>query len=454
MQITIYGCGYVGLVTGACLAEIGHDVLCIDIDASKVAKLRQAQVAIHEPGLQAMVAHNIHQQRLSFTTDYQAAVDHGLVQIIAVNTPTQEDGSANLNYVFSCAESIAQRMSEYRLIINKSTSPVGTAQKIRRHMQQVLQQRYSEVEFDVASNPEFLKEGLAVQDFMQPDRIIIGTDNEKSKALLQTLYAKLTDANDCLLAMSIPSAELTKYAANAMLATKISFINQIANIAEQVSADIEQVREGMSLDPRIGPHFLASGCGYGGSCLPKDVKALAYNARELGVNSQLLDAVDAVNERQKSRLFNKIYAYHQGDLQGKTFALWGLAFKPNTNDLRQASSEAIMQQLWGAGAKVIAHDPVAMPEAKAYYGERDDLAFEDDPLDALTEADGLIVVTEWQQYREIAPIQIRDRLLQKVIFDGRNIFDPAIMTELNLDYFAMGRGMKLQRSLTLVSKGY
>jgi UDPglucose 6-dehydrogenase len=440
MKVSVFGSGYVGLVTGACLAEVGNDVVCIDIDQGKIDRLNQGEVPIYEPGLDAIVKRNMAANRLRFTTDVDLAVEHGLFQFIAVGTPPDEDGSADLQYVLAVARGIGERLREYRVVVNKSTVPVGTADKVHEAIKAVLADRQAAVEFDVVSNPEFLKEGAAIEDFMKPDRIVVGTDNPRTAELLRALYAPFNRNHDRLVCMDIRSAELTKYAANAMLATKISFMNELANLAERLGADIEKVRVGIGSDPRIGYHFIYPGCGYGGSCFPKDVKALERIARDVDYPAQLLQAVEGVNDRQKLRLYDKVSAYFKGDLQGKTFALWGLAFKPNTDDMREASSRAVMEALWAVGASVRAFDPVAMEEAARLYGERSDLALCDSPEAALKGTDGLIIVTEWNVFRSPDFDAIKAALSCPVIFDGRNLYDPARVKALGFDYFGIGRG--------------
>ncbi|MGD9168776.1 MAG: UDP-glucose/GDP-mannose dehydrogenase family protein [Candidatus Thiodiazotropha sp.] len=440
MKVTVFGSGYVGLVTGACLAEVGNDVVCMDVDERKIAKLKQGEVPIYEPGLDAMVERNAKAGRLQFTTDAAEAVAHGLFQFIAVGTPPDEDGSADLQYVLAVAASIAQHMDDYRIIVDKSTVPVGTADKVRERVNETLRAHEKNVEFDVVSNPEFLKEGAALDDFMKPDRIIIGTDNPRTTELLRALYTPFNRNHDRLIAMDIRSAELTKYAANAILATKISFMNELSNLAERLGADIEQVRHGIGADSRIGYHFIYPGCGYGGSCFPKDVNALERTAREVDYDAQLLSAVEAVNYRQKRVLFNKISRHFSGDLKGKTFALWGLSFKPNTDDMREASSRVLMEALWDAGAKVQVFDPEAMNECRRIYGEREDLVYCDDQESTLQGADGLVVVTEWQVFRSPDFEQIKQTLSEPAIFDGRNIYDPKYLKEIGFSYYAIGRG--------------
>lgn len=441
MKITVFGSGYVGLVTGACLADVGNDVLCIDIDADKITKLNQGIIPIYEPGLEAIVHANHEAGRLKFSTDVAEGVNHGLFQFIAVGTPPDEDGSADLQYVLAVAESIGSHMQDYKVIVDKSTVPVGTADKVRAKVLETQKKLGNDVDFDVVSNPEFLKEGAAVDDFMKPDRIIVGTDNPRTTELLRALYAPFNRNHDRVIAMDIRSAELTKYAANAMLATKISFMNELANMAEKLGADIEQVRIGIGSDPRIGYHFIYPGCGYGGSCFPKDVQALERTARQIGYQASLLEAVEAVNKFQKQRLFTKIVDHFDNELQGKTIALWGLAFKPNTDDMREAPSRTLMEALWDKGAKVRAYDPEALEETARLYGERDDLVLCDSPEAALENADALTVATEWKVFRSPNFDQIKQSLKNPVIFDGRNIYDPDIMAQLGFTYYAIGRGI-------------
>jgi UDPglucose 6-dehydrogenase len=440
MKVTLFGSGYVGLVTGACLAEVGNDVVCVDIDAGKIERLNRGEVPIFEPGLDSLIRRNMTAGRLRFTTDVELAVAHGLFQFVAVGTPPDEDGSADLQYVLAVARSVAEHMRDYRIVVNKSTVPVGTADKVRETIQARFEELGKKVEFDVVSNPEFLKEGAAIEDFMKPDRIVVGTDNPRTTELLRALYAPFNRSHDRMVCMDIRSAELTKYAANAMLATKISFMNELANLAERLGADIEKVRVGIGSDPRIGYHFIYPGCGYGGSCFPKDVKALEYTARDAGYAAQLLQAVEAVNDRQKHRVFEKIHAYFKGDLKGKTIALWGLAFKPNTDDMREAPSRVLMEALWNEGAKVRAYDPVAMEETARIYGARPDLALCDSTTETLEGADALAVVTEWNVFRSPDFDQIKTSLRYPAVFDGRNLYDPVRMKELGFDHFGIGRG--------------
>ncbi len=440
MKITVFGSGYVGLVTGACLADVGNQVMCMDVDQRKIDQLKQGIIPIYEPGLEEMVKDNQAAGRLHFTTDAKEAIDFGLFQFVAVGTPPDEDGSADLKYVLAVAKSIAEHMTEYKVIIDKSTVPVGTADKVRNTVLEVLGKRGEQLEFDVVSNPEFLKEGSALDDFMKPDRIIVGTDNPRTAELLKELYAPFNRSRDRLIAMDIRSAELTKYAANAMLATKISFMNELANLAERLGADIENVRHGIGSDSRIGYSFIYPGCGYGGSCFPKDVKALERTARDYGYNAELLSAVENVNDRQKLRLFEKITAHYSGSLQGKVFALWGLAFKPNTDDMREAPSRVVIDALIAAGAKVQAYDPEALHEAKRIYGDQPaGLEYFDNQDDTLKAADALIIVTEWKQFRSPNFEQLSLLLKDKVIFDGRNMYDPKHVRQNGLEYYAIGR---------------
>ena len=439
MKITMIGAGYVGLVTGACFAEVGNDVLCVDVDAGKIAILEGGGVPIHEPGLAEMIARNVQAGRLRFTTDLDAAVAHGMLQFIAVGTPPDEDGSADMRHVIAAAENIAARMTEFKVIVDKSTVPVGTADRIRATIVAALAKRKASVPFAVASNPEFLKEGAAVPDFMRPDRIVIGADDERAISLLRNVYAPFQRNHERLLVMDVRSAELTKYAANAMLATRISFMNELANLADELGADIEQVRQGIGSDPRIGYGFLYPGVGYGGSCFPKDVKALQATARQHGHPLRILAAVESANEAQKLRLITKITKRLGDNLQGKIFALWGLAFKPDTDDMREAPSRAIVGALIERGARVVAYDPIAIDEAKRAFGPTPSLSYAQSPLDALTNADALVVVTEWQEFRSPDFGEIKRVLRQPLLFDGRNLFDPELVRSAGLEYFGIGR---------------
>ena len=439
MDVTIFGSGYVGLVTGVCLAEVGNNVLCIDVDPEKIAVLKSGGVPIYEPGLDDMLRKNVAAGRLSFTNDAAEGVRHGLFQFVAVGTPPDEDGSADLKHVLAVATTIGELMEGYRIVVDKSTVPVGTADRVAQAIRATQTARGVEVEFDVVSNPEFLKEGAAIEDFMRPDRIIVGTDNPRTGELLRALYAPFNRNHDRVMLMDVRSAELTKYAANAMLATKISFMNELSNIAEAVGADIEKVRVGIGSDPRIGYQFIYPGCGYGGSCFPKDVRALERTARAIGYDAQLLTAVEAVNFRQKDLLFQKISDHFGGDMANRTIAIWGLSFKPNTDDMREASSRTLMEALWGAGARVQAFDPVAMPETRRIYGERADLTLTEDAMSATDGADALVIVTEWSQFRSPNLAAVRTRLRHPVLVDGRNVLDAKQVTAAGLSYVSIGR---------------
>src|SRR5690349_7995670 len=427
MRVTIFGSGYVGLVTGACLADAGNDVLCVDVDEKKISGLKQGIIPIHEPGLDSLIKSNVEAERLKFTTSAKEGVDHGLFQLIAVGTPPDEDGSADLKYVLAVARSIGEHMSEYKVVITKSTVPVGTSDKVRGAVRESLDKRGVDIEYDVVSNPEFLKEGAAIDDFMRPDRVVVGTDNPRVTELLRALYDPFTRSREKLIIMDLRSAELTKYAANAMLATKISFMNELANLAERFGADIEKVRVGIGSDPRIGYHFIYPGLGYGGSCFPKDVQALAQSARGVGYEPKLLDSVEQVNKAQKQVLFEKISRHYGGNLKGKTFAIWGLAFKPGTDDMREAPSRVLLQKLWAAGAKVRAYDPAAMNETRRIYGERADLVFCTRARESLEGADALAIVTEWTEFRSPDFDNLKEQVKTPVIFDGRNLYDPMMM---------------------------
>ena len=438
MNITIFGTGYVGLVTGACLADVGNVVLCVDVDQEKITRLQSGEVPFYEPGLEDLLQKNVAAGRLRFTTDAKAGALHAPVQFIAVGTPSLDDGAADLRHVFEVAGSIATHMDDYRVICTKSTVPVGTTDIISALVQKTLKERCAVIPFHVVSNPEFLKEGQAVEDFMRPDRIIIGSEDEKAIKTLQKLYAPFQRKHERILVMDVRSAELTKYAANAMLATRISLMNELANLAETLGADIEQVRKGIGSDPRIGYDFLYAGCGFGGSCFPKDLRALSHMGQASDLALPLLQAVQEVNARQKTILFQKIKA-HYGNLSGKKFALWGLSFKPNTDDMREAPSRVLMELLWQHGASVCAYDPAAMPEAQKIYGQRDDLRLANSPSETLDGADGLIVVTEWKEFRSPSFGEIKNRLSQPVIFDGRNIYDPEMVKSYGLAYYGVGR---------------
>lgn len=442
MKVTVFGTGYVGLVTGVCLAEVGNDVLCIDIDQNKIDNLIKGIIPIYEPGLEELVVANQQAGRLKFTTDILEAVNHGIFQFIAVGTPPDEDGAADLQYVLSVAKSIAENIQNYRIIVNKSTVPVGTADRVKEVVLQVQEERSVTIDFDVVSNPEFLKEGAAINDFMKPDRIIIGTDNPRTAELLKALYAPFNRSHERIITMDVRSAELTKYAANAMLATKISFMNELSNLAELLGADIEHVRNGIGSDSRIGYSFIYPGCGYGGSCFPKDVKALERTATQIGYKAELLTAVENVNNRQKQVLFTKISLHYNNDLKGKTFALWGLAFKPKTDDMRDAPSRIILESLINAGANVRAFDPEAMTEAKRIYGEKAGLIFVDTAEEALQGANALIVVTEWKNFWSPNFDLLKKTLKDAVIFDGRNLYQPDLLKKYGIVYYGIGRGLR------------
>ena len=447
MRVCIFGTGYVGLVTGTCLAEVGHDVVCVDIDAAKVEGLNAGVVPIYEPGLTPMVRANHAAGRLRFTTDAAAGIAHGTVIFIAVGTPPDEDGSADLQYVLAVARTIGHHMQQPVVVVDKSTVPVGTADKMRATIAAELAVRGVGIDFEVVSNPEFLKEGAAVEDCMRPDRIVIGTSSASALETLRRLYAPFNRNHDRIVAMDVRSAELTKYAANAMLATKISFMNEIANIAEQVGADVEMVRKGIGSDPRIGWHFIYPGAGYGGSCFPKDVQALARTALQHGVAPRLLDAVEAVNAAQKGHLFELMARHYGGEagLRGKTVAVWGLAFKPNTDDMREASSRTLLAQLWNAGARVRAFDPEAMSETRRIFGQRDDLVLCGAATDVLEGADALVVVTEWKQFRSPDFARLKAALADAVLFDGRNLYAPDEVEAAGIAYYGIGRGRSLRK---------
>ena len=433
------GTGYVGLVTGTCFAEVGNDVMCLDVDAGKIETLNRGGVPIHEPGLQDMIRRNVAGGRLRFTTDIDAAVTHGTLQFIAVGTPPDEDGSADMQYVITAARNIGSRMVESKVIVDKSTVPVGTADRVRETIAAELARRGVDLPFAVASNPEFLKEGAAVEDFMRPDRVVIGSDDERAIGLLRAVYAPFQRNHERLLVMDVRSAELTKYAANAMLATRISFMNELANLADALGADIEHVRRGIGSDPRIGYRFLYPGAGYGGSCFPKDVKALQATAKHHGRPLEILAAVESVNDTQKKRLLEKITQRLGVDLANKTFAVWGLAFKANTDDMREAPSQTVIRGLLDRGASVTAYDPVAIDEARRVFGTTSRLAYAASPMDAVTGADALVVVTEWQEFRSPDFSQLRRTLRQPLLFDGRNLFDPKEVRAAGLEYFGIGR---------------
>ena len=442
MKISVVGTGYVGLVSGTCLAEVGNDVLCLDLDENKINTLRQGGIPIFEPGLADMVKRNVAAGRLRFTTDIEESVAHGAVQFIAVGTPPDEDGSADLQYVVAAARNIGKYRQDDCVIVDKSTVPVGTADKVRAAMQEELDKRGVKIDFSVVSNPEFLKEGAAVEDFMRPDRIVVGSDNEHATQMMRLLYAPFQRNHERLIVMDVRSAELTKYAANAMLATRISFMNELANLAEKLGADIEQVRQGIGSDPRIGYHFLYPGCGYGGSCFPKDVRALQRTANEYGTQFKVLAAVEEANDTQKSILLEKISTRFGDTLSGKHFAVWGLAFKPNTDDMREAPSRVLIEGLLQKGATVNAYDPEAMEEAQRIYGDDPRLTLAGTPMAALRDADALIIVTEWKVFRSPDFAAIKAGLKQPVIFDGRNLYEPQAVRAHGLEYYPVGRSQQ------------
>ena len=441
MRVTIFGSGYVGLVTGACLADAGNDVLCVDVDAQKIEGLKRGEIPIHEPGLDALIKSNSEAERLRFTTSAAEGVAHGQLQLIAVGTPPDEDGSADLKYVLAVARTIGEHMTEYKVVVTKSTVPVGTADKVGAAVAESLTKRNAEVEFDVVSNPEFLKEGAAIEDFMRPDRVVVGADNPRVTELMRALYEPFTRSREKVIVMDIKSAELTKYAANAMLATKISFMNELANIAERVGADIEKVRVGIGSDPRIGYEFIYPGVGYGGSCFPKDVQALIRSARSVHYEARLLEAVESVNRAQKGFLLTKMRRHFGGVLEGRTIAIWGLAFKPNTDDMREAPSLTVVRELLEGGAQVRAFDPVAMAEASRRLGEHAGLTFVANAHTALEGADALAIITEWKEFRSPDFDHLKTALRQPVIFDGRNLYNPELMQRMGFLYYGVGRGL-------------
>ena len=445
MKVAIFGTGYVGLVTGTCLAEIGHDVTCIDVDEQKIEGLKKGILPIYEPGLEPLVVGNHEAGRLHFTTDAPAAIADREVIFIAVGTPPDEDGSADLQYVLAVARTIGQHLQAQAIVVNKSTVPVGTAAKVSAAIGAELEARGAAIDYEVVSNPEFLKEGAAVEDCMHPDRIVIGAKSDDAVESLKKLYAPFVRNHDRFVVMDVPSAELTKYAANAMLATKISFMNEIANIAEKVGADVEMVRKGIGSDPRIGWHFIYPGAGYGGSCFPKDVQALVRTSRQHEHEPKLLDAVEAVNERQKEHVFELIHRHYAGNLADKTFALWGLAFKANTDDMRAASSRTLMEQLWKAGARVRAYDPEARNEARRIYGNREDLVLCESAVDALEGADALVAITEWREFRSPRFEELKKMLRDAVLFDGRNMYEPSEVEEAGIAHYGIGRGRSVAK---------
>ena len=443
MNVTVFGVGYVGLVQAAVLADVGHQVCCVDVDEKKIESLTNGQIPIYEPGLSELVIQNCEKKRIIFTTDAQKGVDFGELQFIAVGTPPDEDGSADLQYVLAVAGKIASLMTTPKIIIDKSTVPVGTADRVTAHMKSILEEREARIDFHVVSNPEFLKEGSALEDCMRPERIIIGTADENAEAKMRELYEPFSRNHDKIIVMDVRSAEFTKYAANCMLATKISFMNEMSGLAERLGVDIEQVRKGIGSDSRIGYHFIYPGCGYGGSCFPKDVQALQRSAGEIGYEAKILKAVEEVNYRQKKILFDHALKHYKGDLKGKKFAVWGLAFKPNTDDMREASSRVLLDFLWKAGAKVQAYDPEAMEEAQRIFGSRDDLTLMGTKEAALHGADGLFIVTEWKSFRVPDFELLVSELNDKVIFDGRNLYEPSRIESRGLAYYGIGRGRSL-----------
>jgi UDPglucose 6-dehydrogenase len=439
MKLTIIGTGYVGLVSGACLAELGNDVMCLDIDAGKIAQLKRGEIPIYEPGLEPLVKRNVDAGRLHFTTDVAEGVAHGEVQFIAVGTPPDEDGSADLKYVMAAARAIGRHMDDYRLVVDKSTVPVGTAAAVRKAIEEELALRGKAVDFSVASNPEFLKEGAAIDDFMRPDRVVVGTADERSRQMMRSIYAPILRNHERMIFMDIASAELTKYAANAMLATRISFMNELANLAEQLGADIEHVRRGIGSDARIGYSFLYAGCGYGGACFPKDVSALQQTAHDAGMKLQIIEAVSKVNEAQKLRVLEKITSRFGENLAGKRFAIWGLAFKPNTDDMREAPSQLVVRGLIERGGIVNAYDPVSIAQAKKEFSAMRGVEYANSPRSALDSADCLVILTEWKEFRSPDFDDIKRRLRTPVIIDGRNVYDPETVRRHGLEYFGIGR---------------
>ena len=444
MKVSIFGTGYVGLVTGTCFAEMGNDVLCVDIDKAKVDALRNGHIPIFEPGLEDLVTANVAKQNLQFSTDTAAGVDHGDIIFIAVGTPEDEDGSADLQYVLSVASSIGQHMTSTKVIVDKSTVPVGTADQVQATVAQALADRGSDITFHVVSNPEFLKEGAAINDFMKPDRVVIGSDSDEAARLLEQLYAPFNRNHDKIVHMDVRSAELTKYAANVMLATRISLMNEFANLADRLGADIEAVRRGIGTDPRIGYNFIYAGTGYGGSCFPKDVKALIHTADSVGYDAKITRSVEAVNAMQKRTLFDKLMAHFDGDITGRTFALWGLAFKPNTDDMREAPSETLITLLTDAGAHIRAYDAEAAETAQRLFAGNDKLTICANSVETLTDAndapaDALLIVTEWNEFRSPDFALLKKALKQPVIFDGRNLYDPEQLARLGFSYYSIGR---------------
>jgi UDPglucose 6-dehydrogenase len=439
VKITIIGSGYVGLVSGACFADLGNDVVCLDVDEMKIAQLRSGGIPIYEPGLQQLVSHNVAAGRLRFTTDIDESVAHGAVQFIAVGTPSDQDGSADMRYVISAARNIGRSMNDYRVIVNKSTVPVGTSERVRASIAEELKRRGLDLPFSVVSNPEFLKEGAAVADFMRPDRIVVGSSDEHATQIMRQLYAPILRNHDRILVMDPRSAELTKYAANAMLATRISFMNELANLAEKLGANIESVRHGIGSDQRIGYHFLYAGVGYGGSCFPKDIQALQHTAGEYGVQLTIVDSVEKANRTQKQRLLEKVRGRFGEQLDGRHFAVWGLSFKPNTDDMREAPSRVVINGLLARGASITAYDPVAMEEGKRIFAKEPGVRFAASTVGALDGADALIIVTEWKEFRSPDFDDMKKRLKSPVVFDGRNLYDPVMMHDAGIEYFSVGR---------------
>ena len=447
MNVTVFGVGYVGLVQAVVLADVGHNVCCVDVDEKKIDALKNGELPIFEPGLSELVLSNHQKKRLEFTTDAIKGIEHAELQFIAVGTPPDEDGSADLQYVLAVAGTIATHMGAGKIVIDKSTVPVGTADKVRAHMASILKKRNRDLPLDVASNPEFLKEGSALEDCMRPERIIVGTDSAMVEARMRELYEPFSRNHDKIMVMDVRSAEFTKYTANCMLATKISFMNEMSNLAELLGVDIEQVRRGIGSDSRIGYQFIYPGCGYGGSCFPKDVQALERSANEIGYDAKILRAVESVNYKQKEKLFEHISSFYQSNIEGKTFALWGLAFKPNTDDMREASSRVLIEALWKAGVKIQAYDPEAMEEAQRIYGTRDDFTLLGTKEAALRGADALVIVTEWKSFRVPDFNKLHDQLADKVIFDGRNLYDPARVESVGLAYYGIGRGRSIRKNM-------
>ena len=444
MKVTVIGTGYVGLVSGACLAEMGNHVVCLDVNEEKIRILNNGDIPIHEPGLLEIVRRNAAAGRLQFTTDAPQAVGHGTIIFIGVGTPPDEDGSADLQYVLAAARGIGRVMTDYKVVVDKSTVPVGTADKVRAVIAEELASRGVGIDYAVVSNPEFLKEGAAVEDFMRPDRIVVGTDDDRAALLMRALYAPFTRNHDRLVVMDVRSAEFTKYAANAMLATRISFMNELALLAEQVGADIDRVRKGIGSDPRIGYHFLYAGAGYGGSCFPKDVKALIRTGRDNGITLRVLDAVEQANERQKRVLVDKVVARFGDDLAGRRFAIWGLAFKPDTDDMREAPSQVIISELLARGASVSAYDPVATTEAKRVFAGMKGVDYASSAMQAVEDADALLLITEWKEFKSPDFDGLRSMLKQPVVFDGRNLFDPVLLKSLGIEYHGIGRGAPVE----------